>query len=130
MKNIEKNKKCLIQNNTGQLQLEAAICFAVFLTVMGLFLSTIGTIGEHSINSVNSLNAKAEAELCCVMADTIYTSGISEFFTEINCTSKQNNVESEISGKTKGCESIAKEIRLVQKGEKSSLEVSINEHYR
>lgn len=130
MKDITKNKKCLIQNNTGQLQLEAAICFAVFLAVMGLFLSAIGTAGEHSINSVNSLNAKAEAELCCIMADIIYTSGITEFLTEINCTSKENNIESEISGKIKSCESIAKEIRLVQKGKKSSLEVSINEHYR
>jgi len=130
MKNIAENKKYLIQNNTGQLQLEAIVCFAVFLAILGLFLSAIGTAGEHSINSVNSLNAKAEAELCCIMADTVYTSGISEFLTEINCTSKRNSVESEISGKIKKCESIAKEIRLVQKGEKSSLEVSINEHYR
>ncbi len=117
-------------NNSGQLQLEAAICFAVFLAVLGLFLSAIGTAGEHSMNSVNSLNAKTEAELCCIMADTIYSTGISEFLTEINCTSKGNTAESEISGKIKGCETIAKEIRLVQKGEKSSLEVSINEHYR
>ncbi len=117
-------------NNTGQLQLEAAICFAVFLTVLGLFLSAIGTAGEHSMNSVNSLNAKAEAELCCIMADTIYASGISEYLTEINCTSKGNLAEREISGKIKGCESIAKEIRLVQKGEKSVLEITINEHYR
>ncbi len=117
-------------NNTGQLQFEAIICFAVFLAIVGLFLSAIGTAGEHSINSVDSLNAKTEAELCCIMADTIYSTGISEFLTEINCTSKGNTAESEISGKIKGCETIAKEIRLVQKGEKSSLEVSINEHYR
>ncbi len=130
MKSITGNKGYLIQNNTGQLQFEAAVCFAVFLAILGLFLSAVGTAGEHSINSVNSLNAKAEAELCCIMADIIYASGISEFLTEINCTSKGNTAESEISGKIKGCESIAKEIRLVQKGEKSVLEININEHYR
>ena len=116
--------------NTGQLQLEAAVCFAVFLAVLGLFLSAIGTAGEHSENSLHSLNAKAEAELCCITADTIYASGLSEFLEEMHCTSEGNTAESEISGKIKGCESIAKEIRLVQKGEKSVLEITINEHYQ
>ena len=120
----------LWENKRGQLQLEAAVCFAVFLAVAGLFISAIGIAGEHSENSLDSLNAKAEAELCCIMADTIYTSGLSEFLAEVNCTSKGNTAESEVSGKIKGCESIAKEIRLVQKGEKSVLEITLNEHYR
>ncbi len=119
-----------LKNNKGQLQLEAAVCFAVFLAVLGLFLSAIGTAGEYSENSLHSLNAKAEAELCCIVADTIYASGLSEFLAEMHCTSKGNTAESEISGKIKGCESIAKEIRLVQKGEKSVLEITLNEHYR
>ena len=112
------------------MQLEAAVCFAVFLAVLGLFLSAVVAAGEHSENSLYSLNAKAEAELCCIVADTIHSSGLSEFLEEMHCTSKGNTAQSEMSGKIKGCESLAKEIRLVQKGEKSVLEVTINEHYR
>ena len=113
--------------NKAQLQLEAAICFAVFLAVLGLFLAAINQAGEKANNS---LNAKAEAELCCIAANAIYASGVSELLAEMHCTSKANAVKSKIGGKIKGCESIAKEIRLVQKGKTSVLEVTINEHYK
>jgi len=114
----------------GQLQLEAIICLAAFIAILGLFLAALNQAGTHAGNALNALEAKAQAELCCLAADTIYASGVSETSEEMKCTAQGNRAESETGGKEKSCESIAPEIRLVQEGEKSVLEVTLNEHYR
>ncbi|MFA4855639.1 MAG: hypothetical protein WC634_03580 [archaeon] len=114
----------------GQLQLEAIICLAAFLAILGLFLAALNEAGTQANEALNALEAKAQAELCCLAADISYASGVSEISEEVQCTAQGSKVESETGGKKKSCESIAPEIRLVQEGEKSVLEVALNEHYR
>lgn len=120
---------CRIQAK-GQLQLEAIICLAAFIAILGLFLSALNQAGTQAGKAMNALEAKAQAELCCLAADTIYASGVSEIAEEMKCTAQGSRAESEKEGRKKSCESIAPEIRLVQQGEKSVLEVKLNEHYR
>jgi len=95
----------------GQLQLEAIICFAVFLAILGIFLNSINQMSEEAGKASSAMEARAEAEQCCMIAD---------------CNSKGNIIES----KEKRCTAIAREIRLAQAGNESFLEVELNAHYR
>lgn len=114
----------------GQLQLEATICLAASIAITGLFLSALNETGANAGEALNALDAKSQAELCCLAADISYASGVSEIVEEMKCTAQEDGAESETGGKAKSCESIAPEMRLIQEGEKSMLEVALNDHYR
>jgi len=115
----------------GQLQLEAIICFAAFLAVLGLFLGSINEAGEEANHAVQALKAKAESEKCCIVVDAAYAGGLAEFSQkEMHCTAEGNLVQSIVGEKSAASKCIAEEIRLVKIGEKSVLEVKQSEHYR
>ncbi len=117
--------------NSGVLQLEAMICFAVFLALLGGVLYNMHSMKGQSSSANNALRAKAKTELCCLALDSIYTGNVEEFVQrEIPCTGKGSIVESDIGGRGKRTECIAQSIKTVQKGEESLLEVKLNDHYR
>ncbi len=111
----------------GQLQLEAIICFAVFLAILGIFLNSINQMSEEAGKASSAMEARAEAEQCCMIADSVYSNGLLGIYrTGTKCNSKGNIIES----KEKRCTAIAREIRLAQAGNESFLEVELNAHYR
>jgi hypothetical protein len=113
----------------GQLQLEAIICFSAFLAILALFLASINEAGAGAEQAVLALKAKAEAERCCIVADAVYASNVLQLFSNVQCTAEGSIVKSEVSEKTKESECLAKEIRLVQQGNRKVLEVRLNDHY-
>ena len=115
----------------GQLQLEAIICFTAFLGILALFLASVNEAGAEAGQAALSLNAKAEAERCCIAADAVYASGVLQLFSNsMYCTAEGNIVKGKAGEKAKESECLAKEIRLVQQGNRRVLEVGLNDHYR
>ncbi len=115
----------------GQLQLEAIICFALFLGMLGLFLANINEATKQAEQALQGLKAKTETLVCCLAADTIYSSGVAELFSDrMSCTASQSLVKSRFGKKTKQSSCLAEEIRLIQSAKKSVLEVKPSEHYR
>ncbi len=115
----------------GQLQLEAMICFGIFLALLAVFLGQLNQAEQQASQALHALKAKTQAELCCFSADIVYTAGSSSVVQqEMHCTGKGNIVESHSGKSVKRAACLAAQIRLVQRGEKSVLEVKANEHYR
>jgi len=111
----------------GQVQLEAIICFAFFLGILGVFAASLNQAGENADSALHSLKSKTETEVCCIAADSGYASNVEEISSvELLCTGNGNVVESE----AKQSKCLAMEIRLVQGIGKKSLEVKQSGHYR
>ena len=113
-------------NSRGILQLEAIICLAAFLAVLTLFLSVLNAASLDAGTAVGGLGAKAQTEKCCIFADAMNAAGISSFSGEIPCKAEEGRAK--MGGKQSDC--LAQDIRLVQKGGKSVLELGLNGHYR
>ena len=90
----------------GQLQLEAIICLAAFLAILGLFLSALNEAGMQANEALNALEAKAQAELCCLAADISYASGVSEISEEVQCTGQGSKAESETGERKKAAKAL------------------------
>ena len=115
----------------GQLQLEAVICIAVFLAILTGFIGAANSASLEAEEAVLSLGAKTRAEACCILTDSVYSTGIfEEIKTGLNCKGDGEKTEASAGGKGRTAECIAREIRTVQEGEKNVLEVSANAHYR
>jgi hypothetical protein len=114
----------------GQLQLEAIICLAAFIAILGMLLAALNQAGMEANNAMEALGANSRAELCCLAADISYAGGIGEIRGETHCTAEGTMAKSGAGANEKDCESIAPEIRIVQEGKKSRLEVTLNAHYR
>ncbi len=113
-------------NGLGILQLEAAICLAVFLAVLALFLSVLNAASLDAETAIDQLEAKAQTEKCCIFADAMQAAGISSFSGEVPC--KAGDGRAKMGEKHSDC--LTSEIRLVQRGGKSVLELGFNAHYR
>jgi len=113
-------------NQKGVLQLEATICFAAFLAALALFLSILGQSGLEAEYAVGRLGEKAKAEKCCVFVDSAFASGISYFSGNVPCEAEGGKAK--VSGKKSDC--LAKDMRLVERGGKTVLEIGLNERYR
>ena len=113
-------------NGFGILQLEAAICLAVFLAALALFLSVLNAAGQDAETAIGGLEAKSQTEKCCIFVDAMHAAGISFFSGEVPC--KAEGGRAKIGEKQSDC--LARDIRLVQKGGKSVLELGFNGHYR
>ena len=113
-------------NSPGILQLEAAICLAVFLAVLALFLSVLNAAGLDVETAVSGLEAKAQTEKCCIFVDAMHSAGISSFSGEVPC--KAEDGRAKIGEKQSDC--LTPNIRLVQRNGKSVLELGFNAHYR
>lgn len=113
-------------NRVGILQLEAVICLAVFMGVLTLFLSALNGAGQESGAAISSASEKAEAEKCCILADSVYSLGISSFSGSVGCEVRDGMAAD--GEKTSAC--LAKGMRIVQESDKSVLELGFNGHYR
>ena len=109
----------------GQVQLEAIICFVIFLAMLGQTLSSMGQINIESKEAMNMFKEKVTAETCCLTADTVYATGTTISGKTMHCEAKGQIIYSN----QKNCSVFSKEIRLVQTDGKTTMEVSTNKHY-
>lgn len=116
----------------GQLQLEAAICFACFLALLGVGMQALAGIGERGSEAMDMVSAKGSALACSTVIDSMYSNGVEQLAGyEARCTVAG---EREVVGKEGGSEKRAfflpERVRVLQAGEKTIVSVELNGHYR
>ncbi|MBN2067420.1 MAG: hypothetical protein JW744_03060 [Candidatus Diapherotrites archaeon] len=116
---------------SGQVQLEATACFAVFLALLGLMLFSLNQADANLERAKQGLKAGSEAQLCCIALDSAYTGNAEQVSTsELHCTADNTSfVESRAGSIAKTQECIAQEIKSVQRGQENFLEVKPGGHY-
>ena len=115
----------------GQMQLEAILCFGVFIAILAGMAAAMNEIGFEAEEAAVSFRVKSRAEACCVLADSVYGSGISgSVETKLGCFGEGGKAFASESGKEKETECIAQAIRPVQSFGESFLEVGPDGHYR
>ncbi len=116
---------------TGQASIEAMLCFAAFLALLGVMVAVAGSAAEKAKDSASGFWAKVEAERCASLADALYASGSGMMKNaEVECfVSEQGVVSSTISGITRDAVLVNPSTKTDQT-KTTGLVVEVSEHYR
>jgi hypothetical protein len=117
-------------NWRGQVHIEAIVCFACFLGILGLAMHALSESGKSAEKAASAIEAKSSAEQCCAAVDSVYSNGAAGLpLAQMQCMVEENSVESRRGEKEKQSDCLAPEFRVAQSGGKSALEVALSEHY-
>ena len=116
----------------GQVHLEALICFAVFMAIVGSFLAAMGNIETDAKTGADAFTAESSAQKCAIVIDSLYANGGGELDNlEINCFLKKKNWVGSTSGENeKIAFAFPNEIEFFHLGGKTTMWVKVNAHYR
>lgn len=117
-------------NKKAQTQIEAVICLTIFLAILGQAMATMNQTNALSKEATDSVTAKTRAQACCILADTVYTTNATITGKMAKCETKEQTIQSTQGKQTKNCKALSKKIKMVQSGEKTTMEVTANEHYK
>ena len=118
-------------DSAGQMQLEAIICIAALFGVVASALSAVNMMAEASEHNAGMLLAEAGVQKCSVAADILYANGGGGITLNENCYgNNEHEVKSAFKDWEKSAFSVAKEITTVQTGNRTLLEVKVDDHYR
>ena len=116
----------------GQVSLEVILVFAVFLGLLGLFVSALQEITTQGTNAREKTNAIAESKKCAAIIDTIFANSGGKPRTLIhNCVPfAPHQIQVNHFSQEKIAFTIANQIELVQVGNQTVLEVRSPDHYQ
>ncbi|MCX6798666.1 MAG: hypothetical protein NTW59_01045 [Candidatus Diapherotrites archaeon] len=115
----------------AQAQLEALICIAFFIAMLGALLHSLGQAKQAADAAGEALQAKSNALLCCAAVDSTYSNSAAGLLDEeLHCTAESGMMLSSAGEKTKEADCIAPGIKTAQNSGKTRIEVTLNEHYR
>jgi archaellum component FlaF (FlaF/FlaG flagellin family) len=77
--------------------IEALIAIIALIASMGILLQTINLQNETFQNATNILRAKTNSLNCAFIIDSIISNSAKEYTNELNCTAKENVVNSKIN---------------------------------
>jgi hypothetical protein len=117
------------QDGMAQLQLEAAISIALLLTLIASAIVVVNSLAITAKRNSSMLLAEATAQKCAVAANLLYSNGGGTLKARAQCRAPQEGGRA-ISSGAKTAFSIAEKTTTRQAGEKTLLEVTVNEHYR
>lgn len=117
-------------NKTGQVGFEAIICIALLFALIAAALGTVNSLKSASEKNEEMILAEARAQKCSVMANILYSNSGGKIVVKENCyAEKEHEIKSVLNGREKSAFTIAEKVSSVQAGEKTVLEVAVNEHY-
>ncbi|RLG18088.1 hypothetical protein DRN67_04545 [Candidatus Micrarchaeota archaeon] len=115
---------------TGELQLEAIICLACFLALLGIALQAIGQIAVQSDKAAEAVNAKSSSLMCSTLVDSAYSNNTTQIRTErLPCIVQGREVKSTREQSVKHSFFLPQNVRLVQMGGQTTFSVELSEHY-
>jgi hypothetical protein len=118
-------------NEKGQLQLEAVICIALIFALVSFALAAVNSLKSAAGKNNEMLLAEAKAQKCSMAANLLFSNGAGRIEMQETCYgSSEHEVKSVFSGREKSAFSVAGKVSSVQTGEKTVLEVKVDEHYR
>jgi len=77
--------------------IEALIAIIALTASLGILLQTINLQGENFQNATNILNAKTNSLNCAFIIDSIISNSAKEYNDKLNCTAKENIVNSKVN---------------------------------
>jgi len=111
------------------INLEALICFLVFILVLGAVTSGIGN-HLHLMNSASdAFDAKTNSEKCAVIVDSLYSNSSGKLNEKFDCFISENGISSNKGDWEKSSKTISNsEVQI--EADYSLIEVRANDHYR
>ena len=117
--------------NKGQMQLELIMCLAMLFAIITISLAVVGSLKISSEKSGEILLAEAKAQKCAIAANSLFSNGAKKVALNENCyATGGGKIASSVNGNEREAFSIAKGLGSTRLGNKTVLEVKINEHYK
>ena len=118
-------------SSKGQMQLEIIMCLAMLFAIITISLAAIGSLKVGSDKSGEILLAEAKAQKCAVAANSLFSNGAKKVALNENCYAIGNGeIANSVNGNEREAFSIAKGLGSAQVGNRTVLEVKVNEHYK
>ncbi|MBU0636070.1 hypothetical protein KKE06_03520 [Candidatus Micrarchaeota archaeon] len=116
----------------GQASLEALLVFAIFLGSLGLFVNVLEGLNEKSRETNAKTNAISASKKCAAIIDMVFANSGGKPRTLIhNCVPfAPHQIQVNHFSHEKTAFTIAEQIKLVQAGNQTVLEVSSPDHYQ
>jgi len=115
-------------NSKGQIQFEAMAVFALFLATISIFLLAFSEQGIQLDDFSKKFSYETEAFSCAIAANSIYSNSTGNLtYYDSNCGIDSKN---SFSSNGKSAQSVAKELKKSNFGEKIFVTVLQNEHYK
>ena len=115
-------------NSKGQIQFEAMMVFALFLATISIFLQAFSDQGIQLHDFSKKFSYETEVFSCAIVANSIYSNSMGNLaYSDSNCGISLKN---SFSSNGKSFQSIAKELKKSNFGEKVFVTVLQNEHYK
>ncbi|MDP6670760.1 MAG: hypothetical protein QGI60_03005 [archaeon] len=113
------------------MQLEVIICLALLFAIITVSLVAIGSLKVNSEKNGEILLAEAKAQKCAIVANSLFSNGAKKVALSENCYAVGiGKIASSVNESEREAFSIAKGLGSAQLGNKTVLEVKINEHYK
>jgi len=118
-------------NRKAQLQLEAAVCIAVFFSLIALSIAAVNVLRDESLKEEEMLIAEAKAVKCSCIADSLFSNSGGKIRIEEQCYSEgEHEITAVFKGEKKKAFSVAEKVNSNQVAGRTTLEVGVDEHYR
>ncbi len=115
----------------GQLQLEAIVCLACFFALLGTALHGLNHLKLQGMASAASVAAKSNSLLCATLIDSMYSNSVDSLADEkLPCIAEDGEAKSSVEGREKSTAFIPENVKVVQAGDRTTVYVELNEHYR